>query len=61
MESELKRCPFCGKQATIVKSVAYNWRYYIACRNRSCGVNPYTETCLTKDKAVETWNRRAEQ
>ena len=52
MSEELKPCPFCGGEAEIFESAICQIRCS-NCNARSCW--------NTKDKAIEAWNRRAEQ
>ena len=60
--AELKPCPFCGYEAE--KPFYYdpfdgyqgNWgSYRVRCENCSAQI-----TMRTKEKAIEAWNRRAE-
>jgi Lar family restriction alleviation protein len=50
-KEELKPCPFCGGEAMERKS---NKLYYVFCKN--CSVK--TVDSITKDAAIEAWNRR---
>ena len=52
-QTELKPCPFCGGEA---KLGWYRDFYYIRCKN--CGIRTLVE--FTMRRAIEAWNRRAE-
>lgn len=51
--NELKPCPFCGKKARAIGIDGAAW--WVTC---DCGIE--TKLHDTKEKAVETWNRRAD-
>lgn len=59
--TEIKTCPFCGKQPT-----AHGWknlftdktRFTIECHNYWCDFNPKTPAYLTRAEAVKAWNKR---
>lgn len=55
---ELKPCPFCGGEATIVERVIKGGYkvYYVKCKE--CGVRR-NELPKTADGACDLWNRRA--
>lgn len=55
--TELKRCPFCGGEATLVEGL-YNDRLfsYVSCDNDNC--NAKTGRCDTNDEAITRWNNR---
>lgn len=53
---ELKPCPFCGGSAFIPKSDSGDLLPWVACIK--CGVE--TDYYETVEKAIEAWNRRAE-
>ena len=58
--AELKPCPFCGyPKPWIIRILPKRWiftKYYIECR-----VCHYCrETKIGKRRAIEAWNRRAE-
>ena len=52
--TELKPCPFCGGKAGIYSLAKYEKEVY--CEN--CGA--VSNICMTKEEAVEAWNRRDE-
>ena len=54
---ELKPCPFCGGEA-VYRSVDYlvEPSGYVRCKNGCCTQHWYSP----KDKAIELWNRRAQ-
>lgn len=63
-ETELKPCPFCGGEAEMIKHSFWNERkhsysdrtYSIKCCGCSVETYPFYDT---KEKATESWNRRA--
>lgn len=66
IEDKLKRCPFCGEKANLVKvrsglSFGKNFRYAPGCATDKCmghwvtGKGFYSEA-----EAIEAWNRRAD-
>ena len=57
MDKQLKPCPFCGIRAYAHKIAGTNL-YDAHCGNEDCGVQPRTERCFSREKAVEIWNRR---
>ena len=62
--SLLKRCPFCGGKARIMKCPVgmYSGCFIVGCdKNNSCfgNVNHMTKIFLSKEAAAESWNRRA--
>ena len=64
--AELKPCPFCGRVPSKVrehKVVSISTVFYsVECKAPSskCGAKPMTHFHRTKEKAIEAWNRRAE-
>ena len=64
-EHDLKPCPFCGGEAIIREhhiNPDYPERalYTVKCWEPSCYVMPETDLLETKARAVEVWNRRAD-
>ena len=59
--TELKPCPFCGGTVRVnpVTDEMYI-RYYIRCTKCSARVEYSLTESFNEDKAVEVWNRRAE-
>lgn len=60
----LKRCPFCGGKARIMKCPVgtFSGCYVVGCdKNNSCfgNVNHMTKIFLSKEAAEESWNGRA--
>lgn len=57
-ELELKRCPFCGGKAKLLKKNhrEYKPTYYVRCTSFTCLVE--TSQCHNKHEAVRIWNRR---
>jgi Lar family restriction alleviation protein len=61
--TELKPCPFCGGKAELVKdrmALSFADSFFIRCDNADCYVKPQTPHRLSKDDAVNIWNRRAD-
>lgn len=60
---DLKPCPFCGSEATIVMLEGLYMPqnvYRAKCNNAECLVNPCTPYTYTEESAVKIWNERAE-
>ena len=59
MSEKLEPCPWCGEQPQehYLQSVHY---FYIKCDNFNCPSNP-SVIGLTKNEAVERWNKRAKK
>ncbi len=66
---ELKRCPFCGGEATYREFVitgnnseGFNGkRFLVSCKNRGCYLRDeeqYDRGYLYEDDAVKAWNKR---
>ena len=54
---KLKRCPFCGGEATLCKiKDADLW--LVKCWNRGCEMRPRTDEKETKEEAITIWNTR---
>lgn len=55
--TELKPCPFCGGEATLVEDIFNDRLYnYVICSNDDCDAN--TGRCDTEDEAITKWNNR---
>ena len=57
--AELKPCPFCGGKAFLTNDLATygcDVMYRVICEN--CNIS--TPLKWTEEKAIEAWNRRAE-
>ncbi len=60
--SILKKCPFCGGEAELIKIPVppYGDRYYVRCAIRNdCEIAVHTCDGRTAEEAIEAWNRRA--
>lgn len=55
--AELKKCPFCGGEAILYKYFDFVNKHRVECTN--CDM--HTPVYITKEKAVEVWNRRVEE
>lgn len=57
--AELKKCPFCGGEAEVVKvhSGVAMFPYTVVCKSNECSasVGVFKET---REKAIEAWNNR---
>ena len=62
--AELKPCPFCGGRAELrevtLKFPDREW-YGVRCRNYNCTANFINLEYDLPTKAIEAWNRRAEE
>ena len=57
MSDNLKPCPFCGGEATLVEDIyADKLYYYVTCATNNCDAN--TGRCDTEDEAITKWNNR---
>lgn len=60
----LKPCPFCGRPAKLLQTERQTVRgttiagWFVICGNARCSCR--TLEFLTPERAVKTWNRRAE-
>jgi Lar family restriction alleviation protein len=58
---ELKRCPFCGKKAQIIKNTAHRKDgiplYHVCCN--SCSIGQFTWS-RDRDSVIAEWNSRYE-
>lgn len=57
--NELKRCPFCGGTAEIVKVKSMNYSHLIIVRCTRCMASTKTFDDRKPEYAVEAWNVRA--
>ncbi len=51
--SKLKKCPFCGGEASLKK----NYKWYIECMNTNCNASQGMAP-MDEKGATEAWNRR---
>jgi Lar family restriction alleviation protein len=68
-ETELKPCPFCGGEAKLIISTSTKWfsddektiYFKVRCNSEdaSCIGTSVNHWEYTKERAVESWNRRA--
>ena len=56
---ELKPCPFCGEKVTVRVDGPFVPAYSISCRNDRCRKGSVIYRYYSRDRAIETWNRRA--
>lgn len=55
-ENELKPCPFCEESKMVfARKILTRNRWHVLCDNCKCRTGQY----LTRQEAVEAWNRRA--
>lgn len=58
---ELKPCPFCGGDARVQKvNAIVGVKFTVCCGNCYCMGHETTYLVNTREKAVEAWNRRAD-
>ena len=61
--AELKLCPFCGSKAEVIKTRSgRNFRYSPGCNTQWCMGHWWMtgKGFETEEKAIEAWNRRAD-
>lgn len=58
--AELKPCPFCGSSAIALRKMPWTWvgEELWECKCKQCAVRMGLQ--YSRKKAVEAWNRRAE-
>lgn len=56
MKIELKPCPFCGSEATLVEEGEVCITYKVFCSNPACDAQ--YGWCTSGKRAVNGWNRR---
>ncbi len=54
---KLKSCPFCGSEADVEYHGIHIDRFIVRCQNGKCDSH-YTH--LTREQAIEAWNKRVE-
>lgn len=63
-EIKLKTCPFCGREASVIKTICQDNGavcYHIYHQWACCPIGGITtRNALTEQEAVEDWNRRAD-
>ena len=55
--NELKPCPFCGGDDTVIEKDPLTGTYVVRCRNCQTIVWQYY---AIREEAIEAWNRRAD-
>ena len=58
-EIELKPCPFCGSPG-VMRNVGTQWYVMCSCGPDDCPAYPWTGYHESQKRAVEAWNRRAD-
>lgn len=59
--SELKNCPFCGKEVQIIKYAYFSENeFYVICTTSQCLANKISGL-KNKQELIEAWNRRPEE
>ena len=61
-ENELKPCPFCGGKAELIhdkRTLSFADSFYVRCDNIDCYMLLTTPHRLSKEDAINIWNRRA--
>ena len=59
MTDELKPCPCCDNEATLLPHWAGKVRFYVQCDNDGCGLR--NNSFGTEHDAITAWNTRKEQ
>lgn len=62
IDNELKPCPFCGFKGVIVEIKYHDFDvvyYHVECLD--CGAETHNFRCVTKEEAIEVWNRRSDE
>ena len=59
MPNELRPCPFCGAIPTLVYEDNFK-KWWIACNNDKCMIQPFTSLHINKGVIVREWNRRVD-
>ena len=63
MKKKMKRCPFCGGDVKLYKSVKLPFMFYVhhVDESSTCFIAPVLSiTAMKETDAIEAWNRRAE-
>ncbi len=65
IKKELKPCPFCGGKAKlkVYRNSQGEKEYFVYCTSiypTECAVCPDTTFYISKDGAIDAWNRRAD-
>lgn len=60
---ELKKCPFCGREAVVIKTLCLenNFEGYHVFHNCKVFGTVQTDTFDSEEEAIKVWNRRAEK
>lgn len=58
--AELKPCPVCGSSVAIRVDGPFVPVYSVSCRNDRCRKGSVIYRYYSRDRAIEEWNRRAE-
>lgn len=56
--TQLKPCPFCGKEARVTRN-SFDGRFYCECSDDNC--EGYWGMYRTESEAIASWNTRAER
>lgn len=56
---ELKPCPFCGESVSIEQGWTESWSVFYSFNCDNCGMHCEQNEHMTKEEAIEAWNRRA--
>lgn len=57
MNEKLKPCPFCGGEAEITKTYAFDYYFYVGCQRCRVETGYYD----TEEEAINAWNTRVEE
>ena len=58
--SELKCCPFCGREADVSLTNQHDKLFIVGCNTPMCygNINHFTMSFVSKESAINTWNTR---
>ncbi len=63
---KLKKCPFCGREAVVIKTLCLEnnfegYHVFHSCKELGAVIPMQTYTFDSEEEAIKVWNRRAEE